>query len=91
MLAAAEKIKLPTVFSGYPITPASEILHTLAALKQFNVSAIQTEDEIAAVTMARCGIWIIRITGSSGPGLALKVEAINLAVMTELPLIILIL
>mgnify|MGYP001161324539 FL=1 len=90
LLAAAEKIELPIVFSGYPITPASEILHTLAALKQFNVAAIQTEDEIAAVTMALGAAYggSLGITGSSGPGLALKVEAINLAVMTELPLII---
>ena len=90
LLAAAEKIELPIVYAGYPITPASEILHTLAALKQFDVAAIQTEDEIAAVTMALGAAYggSLGITGSSGPGLALKIEAINLAVMTELPLII---
>ena len=52
LLAAAEKINIPIVYAGYPITPASEVLHTLAALKQFNVAAVQTEDEIAAVTIA---------------------------------------
>ena len=90
LLAAAEKIELPIVYAGYPITPASEVLHTLAALKQFDVAAIQTEDEIAAVTMALGAAYggSLGITGSSGPGLALKIEAINLAVMTELPLII---
>ena len=90
LLAAAEKIELPIVYAGYPITPASEVLHTLAALKQFDVAAIQTEDEIAAVTMALGAAYggALGITGSSGPGLALKIEAINLAVMTELPLII---
>jgi len=90
LLVASQKIDIPIVFSGYPITPASEILHTLAALKQFDVAAIQTEDEIAAVTMALGAAYAgkLGITGSSGPGLALKVEAINLAVMTELPLII---
>jgi len=90
LLAAAEKIELPIVYAGYPITPASEVLHTLAALKQFDVAAIQTEDEIAAVTMALGASYggSLGITGSSGPGIALKIEAINLAVMTELPLII---
>ena len=90
LLVASQKIDIPIVFSGYPITPASEILHTLAALKQFDVAAIQTEDEIAAVTMALGAAYAgkLGITGSSGPGIALKVEAINLAVMTELPLII---
>ena len=90
LLAAAEKIELPIVYCGYPITPASEVLHTLAALKQFDVAAIQTEDEIAAVTMALGAAYggSLGITGSSGPGIALKIEAINLAVMTELPLII---
>ena len=90
LLAAAEKIELPIVYCGYPITPASEVLHTLAALKQFDVAAIQTEDEIAAVTMALGAAYggSLGITGSSGPGIALKIEAINLAVMTELPLIV---
>lgn len=90
LLAAAEKIELPIVYAGYPITPASEVLHTLAALKQFDVAAIQTEDEIAAVTMALGAAYggSLGITGSSGPGLALKIEALNLAVMTELPLIV---
>lgn len=90
LLAASEKIDLPIVYSGYPITPASEILHVLAALKQFNVYTIQTEDEIAAITMALGAAYggSLGITGSSGPGLALKIEALNLAVMTELPLVV---
>ena len=90
LLTASEKINLPIVYSGYPITPASEVLHLLSALKQFDVSAIQTEDEIAAITMALGASYggALGITGSSGPGLALKIEALNLAVMTELPLIV---
>tara|TARA_B100000700_G_scaffold271905_1_gene315110 strand:- start:5189 stop:7039 length:1851 start_codon:yes stop_codon:yes gene_type:complete len=90
LLTAAEKIDLPIVYAGYPITPASEVLHLLSALKQFDVSAVQTEDEIAAITMALGAAYggSLGITGSSGPGLALKIEALNLAVMTELPLIV---
>ena len=90
LLTASEKISVPIVYSGYPITPASEVLHILSALKQFDVSTIQTEDEIAAITMALGASYggALGITGSSGPGLALKIEALNLAVMTELPLIV---
>ena len=90
LLTASEKIDLPIVYAGYPITPASEVLHLLAALKQFDVSAVQTEDEIAAITMALGAAYggSLGITGSSGPGIALKTEALNLAVMTELPLIV---
>jgi 2-oxoglutarate/2-oxoacid ferredoxin oxidoreductase subunit alpha len=77
-------------FGSYPITPASDILHNLAAQKAFGVRTFQAEDEIAAICAAIGAAWGNRlaITATSGPGLALKSEAIGLAVMTELPLVI---
>jgi 2-oxoglutarate ferredoxin oxidoreductase subunit alpha len=78
------------VFCSYPITPASTLLHSLARLKHFDVVTFQAEDEIAAVGAAIGASYAgsLGITSSSGPGVALKGEAIGLAVMTELPLII---
>ncbi len=90
-LVAAGAISGRTLFLGsYPITPASEILHHLAARKEFGVKTFQAEDEIAAVCSAIGAAWgnALAVTTTSGPGLALKGEAIGLAVMTELPLVI---
>jgi len=90
LATAATKVNKPLVYASYPITPASEVLHGLARLKQFGVRTFQAEDEIAAV-MAAIGASFagqIGVTGTSGPGLALKSEAIGLAVMMELPLIV---
>ena len=77
-------------YSGYPITPASSILHSLAKYKNFGVVTFQAEDEIAAIGAALGGAYggAVAVTASSGPGIALKGEAIGLGVMTELPLVI---
>ena len=77
-------------YGSYPITPASDILHELARHKSFGVKTFQAEDEIAAVCSAIGASFAghIGLTGTSGPGVALKQEAIGLAVMTELPLVI---
>jgi 2-oxoglutarate ferredoxin oxidoreductase subunit alpha len=90
LLAAAQRSKLPIVYGAYPITPASGILEELAQHKRFRVRTIQAEDEIAAVTAAIGASFggAIGVTGSSGPGIALKGEAIGLAVMAELPLVV---
>ena len=90
LLAAAQRSKVPLVYGAYPITPASEILHELALHKRFRVRTIQAEDEIAAVSAAIGAAFggAIGVTGSSGPGIALKGEAIGLAVMAELPLVV---
>src|SRR5713101_5724301 len=90
LLAAAERTKIPVVFGAYPITPASDILHELALHKRFRVRTFQAEDEIAAVTAAIGASFggCIGVTASSGPGIALKGEAIGLAVTAELPLVI---
>src|SRR2546421_509814 len=90
ILAAAQRSKIPVVYGAYPITPASDILHELALHKRFRVRTIQAEDEIAAITAAIGAAFggAIGVTGSSGPGIALKGEAIGLAVMAELPLVI---
>ncbi|TPW21653.1 MAG: 2-oxoglutarate ferredoxin oxidoreductase subunit alpha [Elusimicrobia bacterium] len=90
-LVAAAKLSEHTLFYGsYPITPASDILHNLSKLKSFRVKTFQAEDEIAAVASAIGASFAghLGITGTSGPGIALKAEAIGLAVMTELPLVI---
>jgi 2-oxoglutarate/2-oxoacid ferredoxin oxidoreductase subunit alpha len=78
------------LYASYPITPASDILHQLSNLKQYNVTTFQAEDEIAAVGAAIGASFggALGVTGSSGPGIALKAEAIGLAVMTELPVVI---
>jgi 2-oxoglutarate ferredoxin oxidoreductase subunit alpha len=90
LLAAAERSKLPIVYGAYPITPASSILEELAMHKRFRIRTVQAEDEIAAVTSAIGASFggAIGVTGSSGPGIALKGEAIGLAVTAELPLVV---
>lgn len=90
LIAAASKANRPLVYASYPITPASEILHELSRYKEFDVRTIQCEDEIAACCAAIGASFAgaIGITGTSGPGLALKTEALGLAVMTELPLVV---
>ncbi|HYO63992.1 MAG TPA: 2-oxoacid:acceptor oxidoreductase subunit alpha [Pyrinomonadaceae bacterium] len=89
-IAAAELSGLPLFYGSYPITPASDILHELSRHKNFGVKTFQAEDEIAAVCAAIGAAFTghIGLTGTSGPGVALKQEAIGLAVMTELPLVI---
>lgn len=90
-LAAAAIKSGKTVFYGsYPITPASDILHALAPFKNYGVATFQAEDEIAAICAAIGASYggAIGVTGTSGPGLALKGEALGLAIMTELPLIV---
>jgi 2-oxoglutarate ferredoxin oxidoreductase subunit alpha len=90
-LVAASKLSGLTLFYGsYPITPASTILESLSNHRAFGVKTFQAEDEIAAVTAAIGASYAgaLAVTGTSGPGVALKSEAINLAVMTELPLVI---
>jgi 2-oxoglutarate ferredoxin oxidoreductase subunit alpha len=89
--AAASKSGKRVFFGSYPITPASDILHELSRLKHFGVLTFQAEDEIAAVCSAVGGSFggAIGVTCSSGPGIALKSEAVNLALMVELPLVVL--
>ncbi len=89
-VAASELSGRPLFYGSYPITPASDILHELSRHKNFGVKTFQAEDEIAAVCAAIGASFAghIGLTGTSGPGVALKQEAIGLAVMTELPLII---
>jgi 2-oxoglutarate/2-oxoacid ferredoxin oxidoreductase subunit alpha len=91
LLAASQRSTLPIVYGAYPITPASSVLEELAMHKRFRVRTIQAEDEIAAVTAAIGASFggAIGVTCSSGPGIALKGEAIGLAVTAELPLVIL--
>jgi len=90
LVAGAQLASLPMFFGGYPITPASAILHHLSRLKEYGVTTFQAEDEIAAVASAIGASYAgsLGVTSSSGPGIALKGEAIGLAIMTELPLII---
>ena len=90
LVAAAQSAGKTMVYSGYPITPASSILEQLTNMKEYGVKTLQAEDEIAA-----CGIAIgasfggaIGVTGTSGPGICLKAEAISLAIMAELPLVV---
>ncbi|HVG30468.1 MAG TPA: 2-oxoacid:acceptor oxidoreductase subunit alpha [Pyrinomonadaceae bacterium] len=89
-IAAAELAGRPLFYGSYPITPASDILHELSRHKNFGVKTFQAEDEIAAVCSAIGAAFAghVGLTGTSGPGVALKQEAIGLAVMTELPLVI---
>jgi 2-oxoglutarate/2-oxoacid ferredoxin oxidoreductase subunit alpha len=90
LIAASRRSGLPLFLGAYPITPASDVLHELAGHKAFGVTTFQAEDEIAAVCAAIGAAFggALAVTASSGPGIALKAEAINLAVMVELPLII---
>jgi 2-oxoglutarate ferredoxin oxidoreductase subunit alpha len=89
-LAAAEKSGLELFLGSYPITPASDILHELAKHKHFGVKALQAEDEIAGISSAIGAAFAgdLAITTTSGPGLALKGEALGLAMMLELPLVV---
>jgi 2-oxoglutarate/2-oxoacid ferredoxin oxidoreductase subunit alpha len=89
-IAASQLSGRPLFYGSYPITPASDILHELSRHKSFGVKTFQAEDEIAAVCAAIGASFAgqIGLTGTSGPGVALKQEAIGLAVMTELPLVI---
>lgn len=89
-VAAAQSAGRPLVYGSYPITPASPILEGLAEMRRFGVKTFQAEDEIAAIGVAIGASYggAIGITGTSGPGVCLKSEAINLAVMTELPLVV---
>ncbi len=90
LLAASEKSGLNLFFGGYPITPASDILHYLSNYKNFGVKTFQAEDEIAGICSVLgasfCGD--LAVTASSGPGIALKGEAMGLGVITELPLVV---
>jgi 2-oxoglutarate ferredoxin oxidoreductase subunit alpha len=90
-VTAARLANKPLVYSGYPITPASDVLHHLARLKHFDVRTVQAEDEIAAMGSAIGAAFggVLSLTGTSGPGICLKSEAINLAIMLELPVVIL--
>ncbi len=90
LVAGAQLAELDMFFGGYPITPASAILHHLARLKEFGVTTFQAEDEIAAICAAIGASYAgsLGVTSSSGPGIALKTEAMGLAIMTELPLVI---
>jgi 2-oxoglutarate ferredoxin oxidoreductase subunit alpha len=90
MVAATQIANIPLVYATYPITPASDILHHLAELKRFGVRTIQAEDEIAAMGMAIGASFggAMGVTATSGPGICLKSEAIGLAMITELPVVI---
>ncbi len=90
LIAAARKADLPLFYGTYPITPASDVLHELSRHKNFGVRTFQAEDEIAGVgtTIGAAFAGNLAVTGSSGPGIALKSEAISLAFMLELPMIV---
>ncbi|MEI2824741.1 MAG: hypothetical protein V9F02_15095 [Chitinophagaceae bacterium] len=90
LIAAAQKSGLQLFLGSYPITPASDILHDLSKYKNFGVKTFQAEDEIAAIASAIGASYggALGVTTSSGPGIALKGEAIGLAVMLEIPLIV---
>jgi 2-oxoglutarate ferredoxin oxidoreductase subunit alpha len=89
-VAASQVCGRPLFYASYPITPASDILHELSKLRHFGVKTAQAEDEIAAAGMAIGAAYggALGLTGTSGPGVALKSEAIGLAVMAELPMVI---
>jgi 2-oxoglutarate ferredoxin oxidoreductase subunit alpha len=90
LVAGTQLAGLKMFFGGYPITPASAILHHLSRLKEYGVTTFQAEDEIAAIAAAIGASFAgsLGVTSSSGPGIALKGEAMGLAIMTELPLVI---
>jgi 2-oxoglutarate/2-oxoacid ferredoxin oxidoreductase subunit alpha len=90
LITASKKLGLALFYGSYPITPASSILHSLSKYKNFGVRTFQAEDEIAAVSSAIGASYggSLGVTGTSGPGLALKGEAMGLAVMLELPLVV---
>jgi 2-oxoglutarate ferredoxin oxidoreductase subunit alpha len=90
LVAAANVANIPLMYASYPITPASDILHSLSEMKRYGVRTIQAEDEIAAMGAALGASFggALGVTATSGPGICLKSEAIGLAVMTELPCVI---
>ena len=90
LAAAAKHSGIPLFYGGYPITPASEILHQLAVWRNYGIKTFQAEDEIAGITAAIGAAFAgnLAVTASSGPGIALKGEAIGLAIIAELPLVI---
>jgi len=90
LVAGSQLAGLSMFFGSYPITPASPLLHHLARLKEFAITTFQAEDEIAAICAAIGASYAgqLGVTSSSGPGIALKTEALGLAIMTELPLIV---
>ena len=90
LVAGAQLADVKMFFGGYPITPASSILHYLSGLKEYGITTFQAEDEIAAIASAIGASYAgqLGVTSSSGPGIALKGEAMGLAIMTELPLVI---
>ncbi|MEI8002252.1 MAG: 2-oxoacid:acceptor oxidoreductase subunit alpha [Actinomycetes bacterium] len=90
LVAAGQLSKLPVTYASYPITPASDILHELSKHKNFGVRTLQAEDEIAAIGVAIGAAFAghLAVTGTSGPGVDLKSEAMGLAISLELPLVI---
>ena len=90
LVAGSQLAGLPMFLGSYPITPASPILHYLARLKEYDVTTFQAEDEIAAICSAIGASYAgqLGVTSSSGPGIALKSEALGLAIMSELPLVV---
>jgi 2-oxoglutarate/2-oxoacid ferredoxin oxidoreductase subunit alpha len=90
LVAAAQKAGIPLFLGSYPITPASDILHELSRLREYDVKTFQAEDEIAAICSAIGASYAgsLGATTTSGPGMALKTEAMGLAIMLELPLVI---
>ena len=90
LVAAMQRSGLPVFYGSYPITPASDILHELSKLKNFGIATFQAEDEVAAIGAALGASFggCLGVTATSGPGLALKGETLGLAVMTELPLVV---
>jgi 2-oxoglutarate ferredoxin oxidoreductase subunit alpha len=90
LVTAAQKMGKPLFYGSYPITPASDILHFLAGLRHFDVRTFQAEDEIAAMGSVIGAAFggALAVTGTSGPGVALKSEAMNLAIVLELPMVI---
>jgi 2-oxoglutarate/2-oxoacid ferredoxin oxidoreductase subunit alpha len=90
LVAAGERGNIPLFYASYPITPASELLHELSRLKNFGVVTLQAEDEIAAANVALGAAFAgqLGVTGTSGPGMDLKAETIGLAVIMELPMVV---
>jgi len=90
LIAASQRSALPLFYASYPITPASELLHELSRHKNFGVMTLQAEDEIAAANMALGAAFAghLAVTGTSGPGMDLKAETLGLAVIMELPLVV---
>ena len=90
LVTAAQKMGKPLFYGSYPITPASDILHALAPLRNFDVRTFQAEDEIAAMGSVIGAAFggALAVTGTSGPGIALKSEGMNLAIVLELPMVI---